>query len=298
MTRHISDDELIEELKLRIDQSRKAFSDLTVVNRKLIELNRKLEESETLKTNFLSNIRNEINNPLNSIIGLSQQIVGISSTKDASELARMVYSEAINLEFQLRNIFVAAELEAGETAPVPSKLDITSIVDNVIISFRAAAVQKSVSLNTIFTDTSPEKQILFCTDAEKLQVILSNLISNAIEFNKDGGEVFTTITLDGDLLQISVRDTGLGIEDANLPRIFDRFTQLDTGSMRSHRGHGLGLSVVRSLVELMGGTISVESRIGEGSIFTVNIPALEPDDGEMAFAEGGNLFLFDSMDET
>jgi len=298
MTKHISDDELVEELKLRIEQSRKAFSDLSVVNAKLIELNRKLEESEALKSNFLSNIRNEINNPLNSIIGLAQEIAGITEGGEASNLAAMIYSEAANLDFQLRNIFIAAELEAGETVPVPARVEIDAATLDLMDSFRAFAEQKSVHCTAEITDKRDGEPMTFCTDAEKLQIIMSNLIANGIEFNKSGGEVSTEVCIEGSTLVISVKDTGIGMSDADMNKIFDRFVQIETGSMRSYRGHGLGLSVVRSLVDILNGNITVESEPGAGTLFTVTIPELEVNDDEMSFAEAGNMFLFDSMDET
>lgn len=298
MPKHISDEELLEELKLRMEQSRKAFSDLKVVNSKLIDLNRKLEESEALKSNFLSNIRNEINNPLNSIIGMSQEIASITGGSEAASLASMIYSEALNLDFQLRNIFIAAELEAGDTAPIPAMVEVDAIVLDLIDSFKSVASQKSVTCSSEFTDRREGSPMTFCTDAEKLQVILVNLMANGIEFNRNGGTVLTSVTIEEKTMSIAVTDTGIGISEDDRKKIFDRFVQLETGSMRSYRGHGLGLSVVRALVDILGGTINLQSRPGEGSTFTVEIPELDADAEEMAFAEGGNLFLFDTLDET
>ncbi len=102
----LSDEQLVEELKFRLDQSRKSLHDLSVVNRKLVEMNHKLEESEALKSNFLSNIRNEINNPLNSIIGLASQLAAMVKRPEVSELVTMIFSEAFHLDFQLRNILL------------------------------------------------------------------------------------------------------------------------------------------------------------------------------------------------
>ena len=114
MSHTMTDRELIEELQLRFERSRKAFSDLTVVNLKLREMNQKLEQSERLKSNFLSNIRNEINDPLNALVVLSDQISAHSNQNpELARLATLIHAEAFNLVFQLRNIFMAAELEAG-----------------------------------------------------------------------------------------------------------------------------------------------------------------------------------------
>lgn len=294
MTKHISDEDLLNELKLRIDQNNKALSDLTVVNRKLLELNHKLQDSETLKSNFLSNIRNEINNPLNAIMGLADQISFLSTDNDITTFAGIIASEAQNLDFQLKNIFMAAELEAGMSEPEPSRVSICALAQDVINSHTSSARQKNI---TIKSDCQELQLADFCTDASKLQVILSNLLANAIEFSHEGDFVhITTILQDGCLL-LEIKDNGIGINPDDFHRIFDRFVQLDTGTQRQHHGHGLGLCVVKSLLDLMGGTITIKSQPEAGSVFAVTIPEIIREDEEMMFADGGNLFLFDEPEE-
>ena len=131
----MTDEELIQELSNRFAQSRKAFSDLSVVNRKLVEMNRRLEQSESLKSNFLSNIRNEINNPLNAILGLAGQLAIIgANSEEIAPLASLIGAEANSLDFQLRNIFMAAELEAGELSPRCVKVDMSSALRDLVES--------------------------------------------------------------------------------------------------------------------------------------------------------------------
>jgi signal transduction histidine kinase len=291
-----TDDELIQELATRFAQSRKAFSDLVVVNRKLVEMNRRLEQSEAIKSNFLSNIRNEINNPLNAIIGLSDQLSSPSGLSDdvIRQLATLIHSEASILDFQLRNIFLAAELEAGEVDPHIVRVAIPALIEDVTATFRHNAAKKSVTITTILPDAVPPCH----TDAEKVQVILSNLLANAVEFSPpdDDVEIRLSTSADG-WLMISVRDHGPGIAEEDQKVIFDRFVQLETGTTRSHMGHGLGLSVSRSLVELLQGAISVQSSPGQGALFSITLPLSPIADDGMICAEGGNLFLFESMDE-
>jgi signal transduction histidine kinase len=294
---NLSDEQLVEELKYRLDQSRKSLNDLSVVNRKLVEMNRKLEESEALKSNFLSNIRNEINNPLNAIIGLASQLATIVKKPDVSELVTMIFSEAFHLDFQLRNIFVAAELEAGEAMPSIEHVDVTSVVRGVLDNFRTHAADKQVLVRFSVDGIEADTQLYFPTDSQKLQVVVANLVANAVEYSRPDSEVFVVLEQVESGLTIQVQDQGIGIAEADLKRIFDRFVQLDSGPTRAHLGHGLGLSVVKSLIDLLQGEIQVSSTPGVGSLFAVTLPAASYDTNEITFAEGGNLFLFDQLDE-
>ncbi len=294
---NFTDDQLLDELKFRLEQSRRSLQDLSVVNRKLVDMNKKLEESETLKTNFLSNIRNEINNPLNAIIGLSLQMADIVKTQEVSKLVSMILSEAFNLDFQLRNIFIAAELEAGEALPNIEHVEVISVLTAVLENFSLHASDRQISLKSTLIGADEEGKIFFPTDSEKLQVIMANLLANAIEYSKPGTDVTVLLEKSDKQLLLKVEDQGIGIDESDLGRIFNRFVQLDTGPARAHLGHGLGLSVVKSLLDLLQGRVEVTSKPGIGSTFTVIIPAADYPSDKMIFAEGGNLFLFDEMEE-
>lgn len=293
----MTDDELIQELSNRFAQSRKAFSDLSVVNRKLLEMNERLERSESLKSNFLSNIRNEINNPLNAIMGLAGQLAIIGAgNEELASLSSLIGAEANHLDFQLRNIFIAAELEAGEVNPRCVKVHIASALRELVDSFLHTAAKKNVSLDLLMPTL--EDAHIVALDFEKYQIIVSNLLSNAIEYSLDGGVVEISYSVDGEgRLHISVQDHGVGIAQEDQKRIFDRFVQLDTGTTRSHLGHGLGLSITKALVDLMQGSISLISAPGEGTRFTVTISPCSILDDEDSFSEAGNLFIFDDMRE-
>lgn len=292
-----TDGELLDELRFRLEQSKRSLDDLTVVNRKLVELNHKLEESEALKSNFLSNIRNEINNPLNSIIGLAGQLGSIVRRPEVTELVSLISLEATNLDFQLRNIFAAAELEAGDSFPEIEHVELVSVVQGVLNNLAVFAKEKQVELKFACDSLDENQQFYFPTDAQHFQLIVANLVANGIEFNHPGGYVELLLTLQDQMLFLSVTDGGIGIAKDNLKRIMDRFTQLDSGPTRSHPGHGLGLSVVKSLLDLLQGELKVESEPGKGSTFTVTIPQAEYAEDGVTFAEGGNLFLFDQVEE-
>jgi len=291
----LTDDVLMELLAKRFVQSRKALSSLSVLNLKLKEMNKRLKESESLKSNFLSNIRNEINNPLNGIIGLAGELITIKQGDDeVVNVASMICSEARNLDFKLRNIFVAAALEAGEMDPDIAEVNVSSLLLDLADSFRQVALCKSVAIKLNLIDV--DQPLLFLTDADKLQTIISNLLANAVEFTPSGGEVsvFAAIDADGQL-KVTVRDNGIGIPEKDHKRIFDRFVQLESGTTRSHLGQGLGLSIARALTDLLMGAIAVESSPGKGALFTVTLSSGSIADNDHIFAEAGNLFLFDKM---
>jgi signal transduction histidine kinase len=292
----LTNEQLIAALKDRFFEKERALESLRVVTDKLEDMNRKLLESERMKTNFLSNIRNEMNNPLTSIMGLSRQLVSEDSlnTESIYSVASMIHSEAVSLDFQLRNIFAAAEIESGEVKLTPSAIDVDTLVQGVIETFRFKALEKEVAVHYSPISQNPNNIVIFKTDSEKLQLIISNLLSNAIEFSHEGGRVDIKGGIKGGLLGFSVEDNGIGIDKADIGTIFDRFKQLDSGSRKLHRGHGLGLSITRDLAGMLLGSISVSSAPGKGSVFTVDaIPELKQQDDEDVLAINGNVFLFE-----
>jgi len=287
----LTDQELIAALQQRLDFNRRALHDLQGVTGQLEATNRRLQESEALKSHFLSNIRNEINNPLASIIGLARQLAaGVGGREMTASIAQMIHAEAFHLDFQLQNIFIAAELEAGEAAPEGARVEVAGLVAGALEALRHQAEQKSIAVECIGPD-----RLSFVTDAAKLQLMVSNLLANALEFTPAGGRVTVEFGLDEGCLRISVRDSGPGIDPEDQELVFDRFRQLDFGSTKSHRGHGLGLSLVRALAQLLDGAVLLESSPGAGSSFTLVLPPTAA--ASDIAATDGNLFLFDQAEE-
>lgn len=292
---NFTNDDLFAELKFRFELNRSALSELQTVSRELESLNRKLQASEAMKGHFLSNIRNEINNPLTSISGLARHLMtGRCAPEQVPEIAGMIYSEAFDLDFQLRNIFVAAELEAGEAQPEFCHVEMESLLKNTIELLARHLALKQI--NVIESVTSPTASPLFISDAQMLQVMLINLLMNAIEFSPSGGTVRVAMQVSADGLQISVADNGSGIDPADQKKIFDRFVQMESGTTKSHRGHGLGLSITRALVELLGGAVTVESARGAGAKFSLDIPVPQLTAPVSLHASDGNFFLFSADD--
>lgn len=292
----ITDDELLAELKRRFDennsnleQERKLIAELNLVNEKLLA-------SEHLKSNFLSNIRNEINNPIASILELSKNIYeGQLDIDSMKTFANLIYSEAFDLDFQLRNIFLSAEIEAGESPLSVISVNISSLLESVVSTFKAKIDKREL----IFSwKNEIESQTIFKTDTEKLHLILSNLLANAIQFNKLNGVIKIESRIEAGLLIISIEDSGIGISEENQSKIYDRFHQIEEGSTKTYGGHGLGLSITKALLEIIEGKISLESELGKGSKFTLKINELQGfEGGDDTFSSDGNDFLFDQDED-
>ncbi|MBF0110173.1 MAG: HAMP domain-containing histidine kinase [Magnetococcales bacterium] len=290
----LSDEELIQELKKRFDATKQALYDVKMVTSKLEEVNKKLQASEQIKSNFISHMKNEINNPLTSILGLSEQLKsGAIPEELIQSIATSIHSEAFSLDFQLRNIFAAAEMESGETQLQISLTDVGTLVRDSIDSFKHLIADKNLSV-TVPDQEDENQPLLFKTDTEKLSLILSNLVSNAVEFNHENGAIDINAHIVNGRLNVTVGDTGPGIDPEKIHTIFDRFVQLESGARKSHKGHGLGLSIVQALVEMMEGNITVDSVAkGKGTIFSISIPEVETNTEADAFSVDGNEFFFD-----
>ena len=150
-----------------------------------------------------------------------------------------------------------------------SNNNIVQVVEDIVMSSTAFTVSKGI--NIIF-DTNIEEKITAC-DPEKIERVVLNLISNAIKFSNKGDEIDVDIKDKNEFIEISVKDNGIGIEKKYLDTIFDKFNQVDKSLSRNAEGMGIGLSLVKSIVELSGGSIKVESEFGKGSKFTVKLPS-------------------------
>lgn len=271
-----------------------ALSDARRANHLLIEVNERLRQSEELKSHFIANMRNEINDPLGSILGLADQLCDPRLPAERGRaLAGMLKAEAAHLEFELRNIFCAAELEAGEAAPAITKVDVDSVLRDVVGTFAGEAQEKE---QTLVVQVSAEDGP-FATDVGKLRIILANLLANAIEFSPKGSRIELRALRTEENLTIEVQDQGGGLSETDRAQIFERFRQLETGHARAHRGQGLGLAVVKALAELLDGQILVESEPGRGSKFICHLPSgLLAGDSDVSSFDG-NLFIFDESHE-
>jgi two-component system, OmpR family, phosphate regulon sensor histidine kinase PhoR len=281
----LSDKELLEELQLRFEKNK---HDLEAKNKLLDTLksvNTKLLDAEKVKSEFLSNIRNEINNPLTSIIGLSSLLQNSELNKaDILKKAELIYEDAQKLSFQLRNIFVAAEIEAGKAQLEITKINLIDLINTILQDFKWFSNKKNIDVQLI-TKTVTNDPVY--NDSEKLAIIFSNFLANAIEFSPSNSKI--QIILDNTTVEI--KDSGVGIASEHHKLIFDRFKQLNSGSTKLHAGHGLGLSIVKELSALINLQINMQSELGEGTSFKLD---LFPFDAALVSGSStsGDAFLF------
>lgn len=263
------------------------------LNQTIEDLNRKLKESEAMKSNFISNVMNEIYNPFSSILSLAQNIIALEKDEmpEAISLAETIYDEATTLDFDLKNIFSAARIEGGLEVPQPKRISCPSVMNEVVDTCQLQAVKKQIEL--IVNGQSEGKASTFVTDPDFLKQCLVNVLHNAIKFSPVSSLVEIDFSISEEKLLIEVKDQGPGISDTDKERIFDRFKKLDVTINSINSGYGLGLSVAQALIDLLGGHIDSRQNAGQGTIVSIEIPrakgigddADQDEDGFLNFEE-------------
>lgn len=228
------------------------------------------ERSEKLRREFSANVSHELKTPLTSISGFAEMIeTGMAAGEDARKFAGQITREAARLQALIDDIIRLSRLD--EHAPTPmGRVCLTAICREVLESLEVVARRRGVALAL----TGPE--VWVWGNAGMLTELMTNLCDNAIKYNREGGSVTVeTAAPGGATAAVTVRDTGIGIPEASFQRVFERFYRVDKSRSKRTGGTGLGLSIAKHLVECHGGGISLSSRLGEGSAFTVTLPAAE-----------------------
>ena len=235
---------------------------------KLLE---QVREANRSKSEFMAVISHELRTPLTALIGyeelLADEAFGPVTEQQQSAIERMRTSTEL-LTLLIDEVLTVARLEAGRELVRAGETSVRDVVSAAVAVLEPLALDKGLALRV----AEPAAPLPMFTDGEMVRRILVNLGANAIKFT-DSGSVEITAEPVGDDVRFSVRDTGIGIAPADVPRLFQPFTQLDSGVTRRYGGTGLGLYISQRLASLLGGRLSMESSLGEGSVFTLVIPA-------------------------
>jgi signal transduction histidine kinase len=257
------------------EEMEKLKKEKDALEKEVERLSKKLLESETFKSHFISNVTNEIINPFSSVMGLSKSIISMEENdlKKIKEIASLIYAESSFLDFQLLNIFMAAKLESGIIETEISTFDIRELIEGVIKYFEHESEPNNIHVKMVCSSAAEEKASWsFKSDIEKVRTIAVNLLSNAIKFSpKDATIVFELIKNEKSVI-LDVKDEGKGMTDAEVGIIFDRFERGNRQINSLTPGNGLGLAIVDGLVQMLDGKIKVESQPNKGSEFCVEIP--------------------------
>jgi len=248
-----------------------------IIERNHVEMEMKRSQQAALeaskaKSQFLANMSHELRTPLNSIIGFTNVLLkkgeDISSKKSKTFLDR-VAANGKHLLLLINDILDLSKIEAGRTEVVKTEVDLNSLIMEIINQLSGQVVNTKVQL----LKEIPEKLLPLMTDAGKLKQVLINIVGNAIKFTDEGSVTISVVANKHTDLptKIHVKDTGIGIPEDKLNTIFDSFQQVESKSNRKYQGTGLGLAISKSMCEMMGYSLSVQSQVGKGSTFTIVI---------------------------
>ncbi|MBZ0206565.1 MAG: response regulator [Flavobacteriales bacterium] len=272
-------------LYIRVQRRQKQFLEKTVQERtaQLSAAKERAEQSERIKQQFLANMSHEIRTPMNAIVGMSNALRrdAYTDTETRERYVDAIASSSENLLGIVNEILDLSKIEVGRLQLEKVRFLPRSILEDVISVMQYRAKEKGLLLSSRVDDAVPEAVI---GDPTRLRQVLMNLVGNAIKFTDSGAvevrmEVAAKVHVEGNAatgemvgLRCIVTDTGIGIAPDRLARVFDEFMQAESDHTRRYGGSGLGLTICQRLVDMQGGTIGVESEVGKGSVFTVNIP--------------------------
>ena len=285
---------------------------VAIENVRLLKLERtareEAEESNRLKDEFLATVSHELRTPLTAILGWSRLLEDGMLDQDLTQQALETIWRNAKAQAQIvDDILDVSRIITGNLYLDLHPLEVVPVVENAINVVRPTAEAKGIRIDTYFDST----QAMISGDANRLQQVVWNLLSNAVKFTNSGGRVCVKVSQVGPTVEISVLDTGQGINPEFLPYVFERFRQADSTTTRKHGGLGLGLAIARHLVEIHGGVINAESPgVGRGAKFTITLPVVDATAGDFGEASefsftrspqllsGVNVLLVDDDSDT
>jgi signal transduction histidine kinase len=231
---------------------------------------KELEKINQVKSQFLANVTHELRSPVNAIIGLAELLrmsAEQGSIEQVKERLSFMISSATNLRAIITNILDLSKLEAGKMEVSLQAVNATSLIEEIAETTRILVGKKPVAVKV----EAPHLAITITTDLVKLRQIIMNLASNAAKFTEQGS-ITLSLSIFDKKLEIAVADTGIGIREQDIDRLFTAFSQVEDAKTKQYEGTGLGLTISKNFAELINGSISIRSAYGKGTTFVVSLP--------------------------
>ena len=262
-----------ENLERQLEDLQAANHELEVTSARLKRALEAATAGNQTKSHFLATMSHEMRTPLNAILGFSEilkeQIFGPIGSDRYRDYAATIHKSGAYLLNLINDILDIAKFDAGKMDLVDDTLDTGRVIGDCVHLIEPQAQKARVSLHV----DAPMERYMLKADERRLRQILLNLLSNAVKFTPEGGTVSVAVLSDEEGLSIKVSDTGIGIAEADIPRAFERFGQIDSTLSRKYEGTGLGLPLAKHLAELHGGSLDLASEVGVGTVATVTFPA-------------------------
>lgn len=284
---NITDTDLLQEIGRRFEDKASSIKEMEFMTKKLLDMNEQSKKAQEVKSKFISLIKNEFNNPLSSLLNFSHRLLKTEDIEKVHTIGNLMQMDLIKLDFSLKNIFAASEIEAGEIANDYTVVDLKDIFDEIVEYLGYLIEEKSLSLEFQNSCSSD-----FISDSQKVHLILLNLISNACEYSYPHAPVKISVSCDKEALLLEVEDLGEGIAEDHSKDIYNRFVFFNTGKTRTTTGLGLGLSVARGMVEALDGSIDNVNK-EDKTIFIIRIPFVDKAELSPSHSLGSNEFIFD-----
>ena len=229
------------------------------------------KHAEQMRKDFVANVSHELRTPLTAIRGSAETLAdgAAQNPSHAQHFLQMIVRQTTRLEQLASDLLELAHLESGRKQPDLEEIDAVELGKSVLTAVSELAVSRGVELKKDL----PSKSIIFSADRRQVEQALTNLLDNALKYTPEGGRVTLALEEEGGEIHFLVRDTGIGISQEHLPRIFERFYRVDRNRSREMGGTGLGLAIVKHVAQSHKGRVEVDSKPGEGSVFRLILPS-------------------------
>jgi signal transduction histidine kinase len=263
---------ILKEQELIRSAFQTAVSRYTIEIKEIEAIAQKATEANEFKTQFIARMGHELRTPLGAMMGMAEMLQeGVYGplTPKQKDLTQRIINNAVVLKQIFTELLDQSQIESGQLQLKAEKISPQTLIETVYSNYLPLALQKGLAMQVKAHANLPRTII---GDETRIEQVVSNLVVNAIKFTETGSIVIRAYKADAAHWEVEVKDTGIGIAQEHLTYIFEPFRQTDETAGRKHSGVGLGLAIVQQLVTAMKGTIDVKSKLGQGSVFTVNLP--------------------------